>query len=153
MLTKQERINSFLRDLAEFFERYYSKGVNDISVIEESDVTNVTITGEYDSSIQLGSWDAEVTIIFGESHWHINNYSEPCDMELIYWNTIHIVMSILDGECGTYSCWLDEHHLGGASFFSATQEEIINAAKKYFTKSTSLKIKLWGKTLDVVNIE
>jgi hypothetical protein len=87
-MNKQEQINRFLDSLGDFVERYYSRAITEVSRHPEDDWIKVVIHGPQDTTIELWSEGAEVTVVFGESHWHINSYDEPCNMEDIFENTI-----------------------------------------------------------------
>ncbi len=142
-MTKQHRINTFLRDLAIFVEKYYSATIDEIEVQSIDDWIKVIISGSENSSLEIWTSGAEVTILFGESHWHIDEYSDPCDLNMIYSNTIHSLLEILDGELETYSCWAGTTCKGGGSFDSTT-EVAIESAKGFFKDFDTIKIKQWG---------
>ncbi|MEA5468978.1 hypothetical protein [Spirulina sp. 06S082] len=149
MNNKQDKLNQFLIDVAEFFEKYYSKGVNEIVVKEEEDKSiSITFSGDCNSTIEVTSCSEEITVIFSESHWHIDDYSEPCNMDSIYRNSIRSIMDILDLEVGTYSCWNNDVCLGGVSFASSI-EDALQSARNTFQDVNEIRIKVWGNPLKI----
>ncbi|MEO0511082.1 MAG: hypothetical protein AAF065_14625 [Verrucomicrobiota bacterium] len=143
-MTTQERINKFLLELGEFIEKYYSMGVDSVSNETHEDWIKVFINGPAESSIELWSQGKEVTVAFGESHWHIGDYNDPVDLENIYEPTVDSVIEILSGKVGTYSAWNEEKALGGGSYEGETIEAAILASKAHFSKATHLKVKTWA---------
>lgn len=152
-MNKQERINKFVVELGDFLDSYYSSQVQRISVEREGEWLTLSIEGENDSIIELCTAGEEITFWFSETHWHIDNYDEPCGYELIYGDTIEDVMNILQGNEGTYSCWLNGKAKGGATFYDSTMEEIVITAKDSFKKFDEIRIKTWGKKLEVIKIK
>ncbi|MEM9537999.1 MAG: hypothetical protein AAGA60_00645 [Cyanobacteria bacterium P01_E01_bin.42] len=148
MYNKQYRLNQFLIDLAAFFEKYYSQGVTEIVVTEEDRSILITFSGDCHSRIELTSCGEEVIITFSESHWHIDNYNEPCDMNKIYWNAIHIIMDILDRKIGTYSFWNNDVYLGGASFELPIEEALLSA-RNTFKNTSEIHVKRWGSPTEI----
>lgn len=138
-------------DFSEFIERYYSDGVNDIQKEDLEDWVKVKIYGDEDSVLELWSEGAEVLIDFGETHWHIDEYSEPCDMNAIYRSTIHSVLDILDGKIATCSYWVGNTCKGGSSF-NTTEDQTIERAKEIFNDFDLVKIKRWGKMLKEIDV-
>lgn len=158
-LMKQERINRFLRDLGGFVEKYYSANVTEVSVepgeISKDDIAGqgewlkLLIRGDADSLIELWSDSEEVTVCFGPNHWHIDDYSEPCDMTAIYSNAIDSVFEILNDRVATYSCWKEGKCKGGATS-SVSSEETVSAqeVRDFFGDVDMIKIKRWGRPLE-----
>lgn len=120
-MTKQERLNTFVIELAEFLEKYYSSNIDSISGESNGDWLIQKILGPNDSVIELWTENNEITIIFGEAHWHIYDYNVPCDYESIYENTINGVLSILRGELCTASYWLCGTVKGGGTMALETR--------------------------------
>ena len=146
---KQQRINTFLLDLADFIEKYYSEGVNEVQCEKVEDWVKVIVSGDNDSVFELWSSGTEITVIFSESHWHIDDYNDPCDMNEIYSQTLHSVLDILDGEVVTYSCWQGERCKGGGAF-NSVEDNAIEKAQKGFGKVDLIKIKRWGCLVEIV---
>lgn len=146
LMSKQERLNVFLGDLSEFVEKYYSSNIDSVEKVALDDWVKVIVTGPEESSFELWTEGEEITLIFSESHWHINDYNEPCDFENIYENTIESVLEILCGKLGTYSCWCNGKEKGGGSFLAASKADVAKERKEFFKGCNEIRYKIWGES-------
>ena len=150
-MDKQQRLNDFLIDICNFIEKYYSSSINDISYKSEENWIKVIIVGENDSSFEVWSEGEEITIIFAESHWHIDNYSEPCNFSEIYENTLDSIFEILNGTLATYSCWVGDKSLGGGSFLKNEKFDANEVTTSYFKDAEVVHLKYWNKELEKIS--
>ncbi|MCK5727071.1 MAG: hypothetical protein KAH22_09635 [Thiotrichaceae bacterium] len=146
-MDKQQRLNLFLKETCVFIEKYYSSSITDISFEPEEEWVKVVITGENDSVCKIYSDGEEIIIMFGESHWHIDNYSEPCDYSKIYENTIDSILELLKGELVTYSCWIGGETIGGSSFLKSEVSDITKELSGFFKNTDIVHIKSWNEEL------
>ena len=152
-MNKQEQINQFISTFGDFIERYYSSAVTDITKHPEDDWIKVVIQGPQGTTIELWSEGAEVTVDFGESHWHIDSYDDPCNMENIFENTIDSVLDILRFKTSSYSCWQDGRCVGGASCSDDFEEkDIISAAREFFKEFNEIRIQTWANELKILKV-
>jgi len=141
-----------MADLGGFLERYYSSAIDQMTKEEKEDWIILRIEGPHDSVIEMWTEGAEVTIIFSESHWHIDDYNDPCDYSTIYENTIDGVMEVLQEKTGTYSCWSGGEAIGDASFGDCTSEQIIESAQGNFKAFDEIRIKRWANELEIIKV-
>jgi len=146
-MKKQQRLNLFLEETCVFIEKYYSSSIADISFEPEEEWVKVVITGEKDSICEISSDGEEITVMFGESHWHLDNYLEPCDYSKIYENTIDSILELLKGELVTYSCWVGGETIGGASFLKSEVTDITKELSVFFKNTEVVHIKAWNEDL------
>jgi hypothetical protein len=151
-MNKQERIDKFIIDLGEFLEKYYSSAIDEVTLENKDGWLALKIAGPNDSILELWTLNAEVTVCFSESHWHIDDYRDPCHYPTIYEETIESVMDILGFKSGTYSCWTNGKERGGASFDESTTEEVVAAAQKHFKDCDEIRIKRWASELEIVRV-
>jgi len=152
-MNKQDQINEFLDSLGNFVERYYSSAVTEVTKHPEDDWVKVVIHGPQGTTIELWSEGAEVTVVFGESHWHIDSYDEPCNMENIFENTIDSVMDILRFKTASYSCWRGDRCVGGASCSDDIEEkDVISAAQEFFKDFDEIRFQTWANELKTVKV-
>jgi len=152
-MNKQEQLNSFLYSFSDFIERYYSSAVNQVSRHPEDDWIKVVVEGPQGTTIELFSEHAEVTVIFGETHWHIDSYDDPCNMENIFENTIDSVMDILRFRKVSYSCWRGGRCLGGASCSDDVDEKgLLSAARDFFKDFDEIRIQTWANELKTISV-
>jgi hypothetical protein len=102
--------------------------------------------------MELWSDGNEVTVIFGESHWHIDSYDDPCTFENIFENTIDSVMDILRFKTATYSCWRAGKAIGGAQCSQIEPEEVLVAARKVFKDFDEIRIQTWATELKTIRV-
>lgn len=146
-MTKQERLNQFLLDLADFLGKYYT-GSNLTGVSQETDegAVRVKLTGPADSVLDLWAYDAEITIEFGETHWHVDDYSDPCCYESIYESVIDAVLDVLNGRLCTYSCWAAGRPCMGGTCSGTTWEEVVaNSPGMLLHGTDEARFKTWGQ--------
>jgi len=152
-MNKQEQINHFLESLGDFIERYYSSAVTQVTKHPEDDWVKVVIEGPQGTTIELSSENVEVTVGFGESHWHIDSYDEPCNMEDIFKNTIDSVIDILRFKTASYSCWREGRCLGGASCSNDVEGKgVISEARESFGDSDEIRFQTWASELRTVKV-
>ena len=152
-MKKQQRLNNFLIDTCSYIEKYYSSSISEISYISIEDWIKVIIVGENDSNCEIWSDGEEITIIFGESHWHIDSYSEPCNFSNIYENTIDSLLQVLNGNLGTYSCWVGGKTIGGASFTKSVGFNVKEIASSFFKDTEVAHIKYWNEELKKISLK
>lgn len=142
-MDKQTRLNQFVRDLCAFIERYYSVGVQSVKIVEMEGWVKGIIEEPTGDALEIESQNQEITLCYGESHWHID-YSEQYPE--IYQAAIQSVFEVLDGKLLTYSAWAGERALGGGSLSSQTQEAITEAVNRFksYEGFTQIIIKVWG---------
>lgn len=148
---KQDKLNEFLVDFKKFLETYYSKTFNEITIDNSDNFIDIIISGNEDSILNISSHDCEITIGFGETHSHIDNYDEPCDFDEIYKHTIQTVFDILNCVTVTYSCHNPEREFGGGSYNSMDGEAAANACM-FPSKSETKKLKSWGMPTQIHKI-
>jgi len=151
-MNKQELINRFLESLGDFIGQYYSSAVTQVTKHPEDDWIEILIEGPQGTTIVLLSERSEVTVVFGESHWHIDSYDEPCKMESIFEKTINSVMDILRFKKATYSCWRDGRCIGGASCPDVDEKEVISAARQIFKDFDEIRFQIWACELKTVKV-
>lgn len=151
-MNKQNRLNKFINDLGDFFESYYSSQIEDINISKDDGYVILNIIGPEDSFIEITTEDEEILISFGESHWHIDDYNDPCDYEMIYENTMDSVLEILQRKLITFSCWSNGKARGGASFEGYNLDEIKKYSEKYFSSYDELHLKVWGKQKEIIKV-
>lgn len=149
---KQSRINQFLDDFANFTEQYYSGAVTQVIRHSEDDWIKIIIEGPQGSSLELWSKGAEVLVQFGESHWHIDSYDEPCNFENIYEDTIDIVLDVLRIKTSTYSCWRNGISIGGGSCAEVEEELVIHAARESFNGFDEIRFQVWANELKTIKV-
>jgi hypothetical protein len=152
-MNKQEQINHFLESLGDFIGRYYSSAVTQVSKHSEGDWVKVAIEGPRGTTIELWSENVEVTVVFGESHWHIDSHDGPCNMEDIFENTIDSVIDILRFKTASYSCWREGRCLGGALCSDDVEEkDVISAARDPFKNLDEIRFQTWASELKTVEV-
>jgi hypothetical protein len=149
-MDKQSRLNDFITDLAQFFEMYYSSQIEEISKEKKGDWIIQKIVGPNNSIIEIWTDGPEITISFGESHWHIDDYNDPCDYENIYENTIDSILSILRGDLCTASYWLDGREKGGETITVEDLEKELREEKIPFGKFNEIRIKKWAEETEII---
>lgn len=143
-MDKQTRLNLFVRDFCSFIECYYSLGVQSVNVSEvDGYVQGVIMEADGGMALEVWTENEEVTIFYGESHWHIDDYNEPCRYEEIYRAVVESVFEVIQGEVITYSAWSEGRCLGGGSQ-SARPEEVVTYAARTFPEATQVAVKVWG---------
>lgn len=151
-MNKQEQINRFLESFGDFIEQYYSSAITQVSKHPEDDWTKIVIEGPLATTIELWSEGAEVTVIFGESHWHIDSYDDPCNMVNIFENTIDSVMDILRFKTASYSCWLGGRCIGGGPCSDVEEKDVISAAHEIFKDFDEIRFQTWKNELRTVKV-
>ena len=152
-MNKQERINGFLSDFADFLERYYSSAITEVVKEPQENWIKIRIAGPQGASMELWSDGGEVTVIFGESHWHIDSYDTPCNFENIFENTVDSVIDILRFKTSTYSCWHSGKTKGGASCAQIEIEDVIAAARKVFKEFDEIRVQTWATELKTIRVQ
>ncbi|MBD2042960.1 hypothetical protein [Microcoleus sp. FACHB-672] len=142
-MDKQTRLNQFVRDLCAFIERYYSVGVQSVKVVEMEGWVKGIIEEPTGDALEIQSDREEITIVYGESHWHIDYNEQYQD---IYQAAIQSVFEVLDGKFLTFSAWAGERALGGGSLSSETEDAVAEALNRFkrYEGFTELVIKVWG---------
>ena len=151
-MNKQNKINKFIEDLGNFLENYYSSSFTSISTEQNNDWLILKIYGQHSSTIELSTEGQEVTICFGQSHWHIDNYDEPVNINEIYEATIESVLEILQSKIITYSAWSKDRCLGGCSYIGESLEELVEESQSHFQKADELKVKTWNQELKKIRL-
>ncbi len=152
-MDKQEKLNQFIKDLGDFLEKYYSSAISDISKEDKDEFIILRIYGVEESKIELWTEGSEVTVIFGESHWHLDDYNDPCNYENIYEDTIESVLEILQQKTVTCSKWEGERCLGGGTFFGNSIEEILISERTLFENADEIRIKIWNQKLEIRKVD
>lgn len=149
---KQERIDEFLSSFADFLDRYYCSAITEVVKERQENWLKIRIAGPQGVSMDLWSDGGEVTVIFGESHWHIDSYDTPCNYGSIFESTVESVMDILRSRTSTYSCWRNGKALGGASCEHTEPEEVIAAARKVFKEFDEIRVHAWATELKTIRV-
>lgn len=157
MKVEENILDMFVNDFVKFLQKYYAESFVEITA-EQGEFGLVAKIIGLESVLEIINDGDEITISFGESHWHISDYNTPVDFTNICKNTIDTVFSVLKGELITYSCWDENSCLGGGSFYKATEESIRSDAIKsagdgYFKKARTLKIKYWNSAREEFPVE
>ncbi len=158
-MTEQESLNDFVCDLKEVFKLISLKdsGINEMSVCKIEDYCKFLINGDSSDEIFVSSDSFELTIGFGESHWHINSYSNPLHIDRMKIECIIEILDIINVKTITYSAWCGDRCLGGAKIKYGDgircNDDIVERAEKSFPMATELRIKVFGYEKEVIFLE
>jgi hypothetical protein len=152
-MTKQDRLNQFLLDFADFLEKYYSSALTDISRETVDGAVRLKVFGPAESLMELWADGAEILIEFGEDHWHVDDYGEPCCYENIYENVIDGVLDVLNGRQSTYSCWSAGRVRGGGTCRGCTLDSAVEAAGEFFHGADEIRLKVWARETETHKIQ
>jgi hypothetical protein len=148
-MTKQEKLNQFLLDLADFFGKYYTDSLTDVSTSTDEGAVRVKLSGPADSVLDLWAYDAEITIEFGECHWHVYDTNEPCRYEKIYGETMGGVIDVLSGKQNTYSCWAGGRIRRGGTCGETSAPSVADAPHMQLEGIDEVRFKTWGKPTEI----
>jgi hypothetical protein len=149
-MTKQERLNQFLLDLASFLGTYYTG--SDIGVFHEmaEGAVRVKLTGPAESVLDIWAYGEEITIEFGECHWHVYDISDPCCYEKIHRQTVDGVLDVLNGRLSTYSCWRQGRiRVGGTCSGHTWADAVADRPDMSSYGADEARFKTWGQPTEI----
>ena len=150
-MNEQAELNLFLNGLDEIFRIMNIKKMNIKTTLQSvGDYFEYRISSGANDEILITSDGCELTVCFGQSHWHINTYSHPLDIDSMKLDCISSVMGLINSKLLTYSAWHDDKCLGGSSMKS--DEDVIKNAIQHFPKANSIKVQSFGSGIQEMKI-
>jgi hypothetical protein len=141
-MTDQESLNRFLHILKDFLVGLDLVGIQDVEIKTNNEAVDLKINSQTEDAITLSSENCELTVEFGQSHWHISSYSDPLDLDSMKLTCIRDISRILNCEISTYSAWHDDTVLGGGS--CTDSKDPITVCKDAFPNANRIIIKSFG---------
>lgn len=133
-------LQRFLHTLADFLRALQLPEIHTIRLEPMQDGTRLLILGGADDRLNIEAASGELTIEFGESHWHLTPDEDDASSTLL--ECTRDVMKILLGEWLTYSAWRDGRALGGG--VKENVQRILESCRKYFPNADHVVVKQFG---------
>ncbi|GAA4470394.1 hypothetical protein GCM10023189_58900 [Nibrella saemangeumensis] len=152
-MIEKEQLDQFVRDLCAFLEQYQSLGVKGIQIKETENYLLGKIEEETGGdAIELWSEEDEITVVYSQSHWHINDYLNTGKTRFMFDLIEQDVFEIIDGKRLTYSAWQGEQALGSGDV-EGTVDDAVRSGIRSFPGATEIHVKQWGKDLFVYTVD
>ncbi len=142
-MNTQEKLNCSVIECVESLTKLLPNFITSFSVNDERDYIEVEINNPFDPNlpIRLITAGEEITFTFGETHFHIAEYTENIRIEnLVEELAVHIV-GIVSNTDKTYSAWKNATSLGGGLL---TAKVNLENMQKDFPKANKFKVIAWN---------
>jgi hypothetical protein len=151
-MNEQETINKFVHDLKMIFDliSLSDSGIKLISVNEVGGHVELKILSNSLDELLVTSDNCEITICFCQTHWHINTYSDPLDIDTMKITCLTNILDIINSNILTYSAWKNGKCLGGSSV--KNDIDVIENAKEIFTKADMIKVQSFNSAIKEIKI-
>jgi hypothetical protein len=133
-------LERYLDTLADFLQALHLPEIHTLRREPMQDGTRLLILGGADDRLNIEAARGELTIEFGESHWHLAPDEDDASSTLL--ECTRDVMKILLGEWVTYSAWSDGRALGGG--VKEDVQRILESCHKYFPSADHVVVKQFG---------
>ncbi|MEI8211907.1 MAG: hypothetical protein WCI02_07145 [Planctomycetota bacterium] len=141
--TVSEELDRYILSLEEFLRQLKLDRVQSIHQSKTDGVHRLIVKDEWGDSLNVESWNDELTIEFSESHWHI---SQSDDLDSMKLECTLDVLSTLRGEVTTYSAWKSGRALGGGCCFD---DSCLQRCRKSFPTAEEVRVKSFGNEREV----
>ena len=136
-----------MRDFCAFVARQPIKGVSRVHLQEIDGYVLGKIEEETGgAAIELWSEQEQITLVYSQTHWHIDPDGTPGQMEQLVDEMEQACGAIMAGKLVTYSVWQGDRPLGGSSIEGAV-EDAVQEGMAWFPNATTIYIKQWCKLL------
>lgn len=146
-MIQQEQLDQIVRDFCAFVVRQPIKGVSRVHLQEMDGYVVGKIEEETGgAAIELWSEQGQITIVYSQTHWHIDPDGTPEQMAQLVREMEQTCEAIMEGKLLTYSVWQGERPLGGSSL-EGTVEKAVQEGMGWFPNATTIYVKQWGQSL------
>ena len=125
-----------------------NSGIKSISAQDVDDHVELIIRSEMGDEILVSSDECEITLCYGQSHWHINSYSDPLDIDSMKITCLNNVMDVINSRIITYSAWNQSSCLGGSSI--NYEIDIYKKAQEVFPKADMIKVQSFNSEIKTI---
>jgi hypothetical protein len=135
-----DTLHRYLDTLADFLRALQLPEIHTIRREPMQDGTRLLVLGGADDRLNIEAARGELTIEFGESHWHLTPDEDDASSTLL--QCTRDVTKVLLGEWVTYSAWREGRALGGGSREDVST--ILESCKEYFPTADHVVVKQFG---------
>lgn len=135
--TFDDILHRYLDSLADFLQALQLPEIHSIRREPMQDGSRLLVLGGADDRLNIEAARGELTIEFGESHWHLTPDEDDVSSTLL--QCTRDVTKVLLGEWVTYSAWRDGRALGGGCREDIAA--ILESCQAYFPTADHVVVK------------